>query len=108
MAMLGNHPRKVLALLGRPFTFKRDALEVPVTAFVRGLRAEELVNSELQAGVGLTVDAVPLTAAGVPYLLKFDRLVAADGQSYTVQDSRTAYDGTALVFHDVVAVGGTV
>lgn len=105
--MLGANPRKLLALMGRPFTFKRDALEVPVTVFVRGLRADQLVNSELQSGIGLTVDAVPLTAAGVPYLRKFDRLVSALGESYTVQDSRAAYDGEALVFHDVVAIGGS-
>jgi len=106
MAMLGPHPRLLLQQMGRPFTFKRDALEVPVTAFLRGLRAAELVNSEVQADASITVDAAPLTAAGVPYMLKFDRLVSALGESYTVQDSHTAYDGEALVFHEALVRGG--
>jgi hypothetical protein len=104
--MLGTHPRNLLHQLGRSFTFKRGVLEVPVKAFLRGLRAGELVNSETQADASMTVDAVPLAAAGVPYLLKFDRLISAIGESYSVQESHVAFDGETAVFHECKVRGG--
>jgi len=106
MSVLGGHPRTVLNMMGRDFTFQRGAVSLVVKCFLRGLRAAELVNSEVQADALVVVDAKPLTDAGIPYLLKFDRLVSAIGEIYTVQASRVAFDGTSPVFHKAYIRGG--
>ena len=109
--MLGTSPRALLQQMGRPFTWQRPGgvpAGVPVIGFLRGIRAAELVNSDLEADALVVVDAAPLAAAGVEYLLKFDRLVSATGEAYTVEASRVAFDGTAPVFHKAYVRGGTI
>jgi hypothetical protein len=103
--MLGAQPRSVLLMLGRQFIFKRGAVEIPVYGSLRGTRAGELVNSDVQANAFVTLDPVPLAAAGINYLLKFDRLTTNFGESYTVQDVHIAFDGEAPVFHKAYVQG---
>jgi len=108
--MLGGSPWWILGLMGRPFAFTRGSVVlVPsVLCTFRGLRAAELVNSEVQADGLLIIDARPFTALGILYLMKFDRFLSQNGESYTVQQSRISYDGTTATLHKALVRGGTV
>lgn len=106
--MLAGLPWMVHAAMSRGFTFSRVGLaSFPVRATLRGMRAAELVNSEVQADVLIQVDARPFTALGVHYLMKFDRFVSEHGESYVVQSSRPKFDGETLMFHACLCRGGT-
>ena len=108
--MLAGSPWWLLGLMGRPFVFSRGGVVlVPsVLGTFRGLRAAELVNSEVQADGLLVIDARPFTELGILYLMKFDRFLSQAGESYTVQQSRISYDGTTATFHKALVRGGTV
>lgn len=107
--MLGGSPWWLIEAMGRPFVFSRNGVVlVPeVKGTFRGLRAAELVNSEVQADGLLIIDARPFTELGILYLMKFDRFLSQNGESYAVQQSRISYDGTTSVFHKAYVRGGT-
>lgn len=105
--MLGPSPLALHRVLARPFTFRRNLTEIPgVLVFFRGIRAGELVNSETQANAFAVIDPTLIRAAGIQYLLKFDRLVSDIGESYTVQDARVSFDASEPVFFKAFVMGG--
>lgn len=108
--MLAGSPWWLVEKMGRDFMFTRggSVLISAVRGTFRGLRAVELLNSEIQADGLLIIDARPFTELGVLYLMKFDRFLTQNGESFTVQQSRISYDGTTAVFHKALVRGGTV
>lgn len=105
--MLGASPWWLHSVMSRPFTFERSGMTIPVRVTLRNVRAGELLNSDVQADAFVVCDARPLTAAGIRYLMKFDRFISDLGESYTVQEARVSFDGETPVFLKAFVRGAT-
>lgn len=88
-------------LLGRPMVLKSGATETNFKGVLRGLRAEELVQSAEQGDLMLVIPAAQLGAV-VPR--KFDRITAS-GRSFTVQRVRECYEGAELASYKAIVRG---
>lgn len=99
--MFRDFTNAMLNLLGRPMTLKRGATEVPFKGVLRGLRAEELVQSADQGDLLIVIPAAQVTTL-VPK--KFDK-VRASGREFTVQHVRECYEGAELASYKAVVRG---
>lgn len=88
-------------MLGRPMVLKRGGLEVPFHGVLRGLRAEELVQS---ANQGQLLCVMPAAQLGSTVPKKFDA-VTANGRTFTVQSVRECYDGAELASYKALVSG---
>jgi hypothetical protein len=88
-------------VFGRAMTLKRGALEVPFRGVLRGLRAEELVQSATQ---GTLLCVMPAAQLGGTVPKKFDA-ITANGRTFTVQSVRECYDGGELASYKAYVLG---
>lgn len=88
-------------LMGRPMVLRRGGVEVSFNGVLRGLRAEELVNSAMQ---GQLLCVMPAAQLGASVPRKFDS-VTANGRTYTVQSVRECYEGSELASYKALVSG---
>jgi hypothetical protein len=101
--------RWVLSVSGRPVTYARlDGSEAQLTAFVRGVRSEDLFAGAAQQDVAGVVDAAQF-AASFPARTQPQRLdrVRVGGASYSVEEWRGAPNDDAPVFFKLLLRGGS-
>lgn len=90
----------LLTGFGRPMTLKRGAQSVSYYGMIRGLRADDFIQSAEQ---GDALCVIPAAQVGlVPK--KFDRIIAA-GHEYVVQSVRECYAGSELAMYKALIRG---
>jgi hypothetical protein len=107
--MIAPGARWVLGAVGRPLTYARlDGSEAQLTAFVRGLRSEDLFAGAAQQDVAGVVDAAQFGAAfpARPLPQRLDR-VRIGPRSWTVEEWRGAPNDDAPVFYKLLLRGGS-
>jgi hypothetical protein len=100
--------RAAFKLFARSCTYRAGMLaDVPLMAFIRGVRADDLFGSAMQQDVAAVLDAADFAAAfpARPKPMRFDRLISGS-RSYSVEEWRGSPNDDAPVFFKLLLRGG--